>query len=374
MLFISSYQPETIKTNGVSKKLKYEIDTFKRFGIDVDFIEFINGNVYINSNGYRIFFIRMSSNYHKTFVSLYRKLKSDDRKYDIIYFRYEHISFSMISFFWQIKKKYKTLIIGELPTYMKKPYIELSLRGKFGFYLKKIMNEIIPKNLDYIVTFSDHSKIYNTKAINIENFVDVESIRLKRNFIKDKKECHLLVLAQLTPAHGVDLVIKGLNIYYSLHQKVKCYLHVVGNGNILEDLKQLTNKYSLEEYVTFYGALGGEELDSIVDRCDIGIGALAIFRKGSYKLSELKIREYTARGLPFVYNAYEPQIEGEFFCKKLPFKNEPINIKSIITFFLNFNYSEESLQKMRIFAKKEFTAEIQLAKVLDIIKKRKIKI
>jgi glycosyltransferase involved in cell wall biosynthesis len=369
LLFISSFNSDILQINGVAKKLYLEIKTFRDFGYSVDFIEIKNEGCYLHQENNLITYLCPFENgYHNTFILLYKILKSESLYYDVIYFRYEHISFSMLRFFRKMKNKNNTLIIGELPTYMKRPYKNSSLKIKIAFYVKKILNNYLPKQIDYIVTFSDHDKLFRTKTIKIENFIDIELIKKRKLKIKKQNTCNILTVAQLTPAHGIDLVIEGLYNYYKCSRLTKCYFHIVGNGNILQDLKNLVEKLGQQEHVIFYGALGGEALDAVFDKCDIGIGALAIFRKKSFKLSELKIREYTARALPFVYNSYEPQLNNEFFCKKIAFKNSPVDINEIVDFYNNFEYNENTSKQMREFAEENFTADVQLGKINNIIK------
>ncbi|WP_353101112.1 glycosyltransferase [Myroides odoratus] len=368
MLVISSLNPDLTDVNGVAKKIMLEINTFKSFGYQVDFVEISDKGVYINSYGIKNFCVQWSNSYHNTFANFYRYLKSKDQlDYDIVYFRYEHISFSMLNFFKKFKRLENKLVIGELPTFMNKPYSNDSLKNKLSFYIKRGLNLFLPKKIDFIVTFSEHKRLFRANTINIENFSEIEGLEVKKINTTPKNECHLLVLAQLTPAHGVDLVIRGLKEYYKKENTIKCFLHIVGNGSIQNSLKEEVLQLDLNSYVSFYGALGGESLNEVFDKCDIGIGALAIFRKGSYKLSELKIREYTARGLPFVYNAYEPQIQDCFFGFKIASVDEPTDIDKIVKFYSGFDYNQENLMLMRNFAKENFSAKKQLGIVNNVI-------
>lgn len=370
LLFISSFNSDIIQVNGVAKKLHLEIKTFREFGYSVDFIEIKNEGCYLHrEDNEKIFLCPFVKGYHNTFILLYRVLKKMQLLYNIIYFRYEHISLSMLSFFRELKKRNNTLIIGELPTYMGRPYKNSSLKIKIAFYVKRFLNNNLPKQIDYLATFSDHDKLFRIKTIKIENFIDLELIRVRNLRVKKKDICNIITVAQLTPAHGIDLVIKGLYNYYNRTRLTKCYFHIVGNGEIINDLKNQVEILGLQEYVIFHGTLGGKELDAVFDECDIGIGALAIFRKKSFKLSELKVREYTARCLPFVYNGYEPQLDNKFFCKKIAFRETPVDINEIVEFYNNFEYSEFTSNQMREFAEENFTASVQLDKINYIINK-----
>ena len=50
--------------------------------------------------------------------------------------------------------------------------------------------------------------------------------------------------------------------------------------------------------VTAHGVLGAREYRDILASCDVGLGTLALYRKGMREASPLKVREYLAHGLP----------------------------------------------------------------------------
>src|SRR5690554_4538684 len=103
LLFISSFNSDIIQVNGVAKKLHLEIQTFRDFGYSVDFIEINNDGCYLHKHNNEIIYLCSYENgYHNTFISLYKSLKKMPLFYNIVYFRYEHISLSMLSFFRKI--------------------------------------------------------------------------------------------------------------------------------------------------------------------------------------------------------------------------------------------------------------------------------
>jgi hypothetical protein len=53
----------------------------------------------------------------------------------------------------------------------------------------------------------------------------------------------------------------------------------------------LVNELDLNSYVIFHETKTGEDLDKIVDGCDIALGSLGNHRKGLYADSALKNRE-----------------------------------------------------------------------------------
>lgn len=373
ILFISSYDPTKLSFDGVCKKLKLEIETFKKLNKEVDYIEFNGDSIYLNFyNDERIFLCKKGRNIYETYSIIYKNLlKINLSVYYVIYFRYEHIGLNFFKFLKKFKKitLNKGVVVGELPTFVKYNFKKDNFKIFIKWFIKEKISLIFSNLIDYIVTFSDHKKIYNIETIRIDNFADVENLTLKDN-VKKANELHLLALAQLSPAHGFDRVIKGLYNYYKKENNVKVYLHIVGDGGEYTNvLKNLTKNMSLNTYVKFHGKLGGIELDNIFNLCNIGIGAIAVFRKGSDKVSELKIREYTSRGLPFIYNAKEILLKDKKFCKYVPFNESDINIDDLVVFSKSID--NKTSNDMRNFALKYFRADLQIKKIFDIVDRNK---
>lgn len=57
---------------------------------------------------------------------------------------------------------------------------------------------------------------------------------------------------------------------------------------------------SIPSNVLFHGLLAVKEYQSIMSQADVGIGTLALHRKGMHEASPLKVREYLAYGMPTI--------------------------------------------------------------------------
>lgn len=370
ILFISSLDisGNRKESDGVTKKILLQIRTFTELGYNVDYIYRLDSKAYLQHEGESIFLTNHNGVHYKTMTNVYRSLIKISRilHYDLVYIRYEGNNIPMWRFLSKIKNDNpETKIIAELPTFMKRWEPGTNLRGKIAFILHKIKDNLYRLPMDYIVTFDNHKKLFGYPTIQIENFADVEALPLKKNS-EEKGEFHILALAQMTPSHGFDRIIQGLYAYYQRNQNVSVILHLVGDGTILNQWQELTNRLSLERHVIFHGAMHGTELDQLFNKCNIGAASLAIFRKGCSKASELKIREYTSRGLPFFYSAEEPQIKDQKFCLKVPHNETPIDIKSIIDFYDSINWEKEKYI-MRNFAELNLSCQSQIKNILGII-------
>lgn len=358
LLYIGDYYTDKEKfiVSGVSKKIKSQILALEKRNLDVDYIHIQGDNIYLNRNKKDIRISDFMNSFYKSWSKMYKKLNKDYyERYDYIYIRHNYIGINLIKFLRR-QKKLGTKIILEFPTVSKKPEEGSGIKNKIAFYTKKLLNQFLRGNIDLIVTYSQDDKIYGIPTAKIENCIDVNSIpRIeKKEKIKDKR-IDLIGVALLTASHGYDRIIEGLNKYYSnALWNYEVYFHIVGDGKIKKSLEEKVKEYKIEKYVKFYGKVGGEKLDELFSKSDFAIGALATYRKKAMKCSELKIREYCARGIPFIYAAIEPYLEEhKEFCIKVKNNNDAIDINKIIDFCLNFDY-ENMPQKMRKFAIENF--------------------
>ena len=291
-------------------------------------------------------------------------------RYDVLYMRFEGATYKMKMFLKSLRKNNPHIkIFAEMPTYHTKWEPGSTFTGKIRFIVRHILNNIFSTEFDKIITFDNRNFIYHRPTLKIENFADVKALPLRKDtYIND--DIHLIAIARLTPSHGFDRVIIGLSEYYKDHpqHKVrKVYLHIIGDGHVKKMWEDLTTRLGLNNYVIFEGSKGTEEITQYVNRSQLAIACLAIFRKNCLKASELKIREYCARGLPFIYSSEEPILVGKRWCLKVPHNESPININRIIEFIELQNYNEVSLQ-MRNFALEYCTPESQLIKVINEMK------
>ena len=67
-----------------------------------------------------------------------------------------------------------------------------------------------------------------------------------------------------------------------------------------------------------YGLLSQNELSQMYPQMDIGIGTLALHRKGLQEACPLKVREYLAHGLPVIGAYTDPDCSGSPFFLELP--------------------------------------------------------
>ena len=369
LLFLSSLDitGDRAYYDGVTKKNLLEIRTFKKLGYVVEYIVRVENDVFlVDKEGCRVELTHYAGAFYKRMRRVYSALYDIYEVPDVIYVRYEGNSINMWRFLAKMKRKNPLIkIFAELPTYIGKWEPGTGFRGKLAFVVHRLKDIAYRMPIDYILTFDNHKKIFGYKTIQIENFADIEALPVKNNKENINGTFNILAMAMMTPSHGFDRIIKGIYEYYKNGGKRKICLHLVGKGKVENNWLVLADELGVRDSVVSHGLIYGKDLDNLFDVCHVGAGAIAIFRKKCQKASELKIREYTARCLPFFYSAEEPQIVQEKFCLKIPNNENPVDIQRVISFYNTVNESWVN-KKMRDFALKNFSSVPQLKKALEI--------
>lgn len=199
-------------------------------------------------------------------------------------------------------------------------------------------------------------KLNGRPAMNIVNGVDV-------NHYQEHKPCagttdiHLLALASMSHWQGYDRLILALAKDQS---DERVYVHMVGDDGdgSLKAWEKLSDELGTSNQVIFHGELHGDALDEIVEKCDIGIGGLGLYRKGQLTSMTLKVREYMARGLPFVYAVDDPMVPDDArFCLKLANDDSMIDMQQIIRFAKAAKINADVPAQMRSYAREHMSWE-----------------
>ena len=98
--------------------------------------------------------------------------------------------------------------------------------------------------------------------------------------------------------------------------------------------KELSEKYELQAHVVMEGAMHGEKLDALYEKCALGVDSLARHRSGISVLSSLKSREYGAKGIPIINSCKIDIIENDFpYLLQVPAEESSIDMEKVSEFF-----------------------------------------
>lgn len=333
LLYLSTWDFSNGESDGVCKKILAQIGVFENSGYQVDFIYIKDGLIVYREDGISRE-VGKVGNIKKTvaYLKIYHYIKN--KKYDWIYNRYG----MMDTFYFRVLKRLYfngARIMIEIPSY---PYQGERAKG-FLYYLMFKWDEWYGKKLkdivEIILTYSKHTEIFGIPTMQIMNGIEVDKVRPIEGGAKYDETIDLLVVANMQKHHGCERLLYGLKNYYLNGGKRKILCHFVGEGVEKAFYESIVKDEGLQNSVIFYGAKAGEELEQIYEKVDIGICSLGCYKKNAFISSELKSREYLAKGLPIVTGVTIDLFEenkGEYY---LEFENNSKNldIDQIVSFY-----------------------------------------
>ena len=357
----------SVKEIGVYKKINFQEKAMKKFN-DKVYRTYVEKNYfYIN----RVKLAKYSEGKGKI-LKIIRKLEVlfilkkinnyIEKKYiTVIYIRYYRTDLLFLYFLKTIKTKYKIKVILEIPTY---PYDNEVKSMDIGLLIDKIYRKKIYKYVDKIVTYSEDKVIWGIPCINISNGIDLEEVKMIKK--KQHEGFNFISVSNCSFWHGVDRFLYSLLQYRKNGGKEKIKFHIVGEGTEIPKLKKIVeDNIELQDIVIFYGFKAGEELDEIYNNSDIALGSLGFNRINLEKGSTLKMREYCAKGIPFVVGYNDTS-----FSKDLPFYYQVSNdeslldIEKIIEWYKSLKVTPEEIRK---YAEDNLTWDKQMKEVIDNI-------
>lgn len=288
---------------------------------------------------------------------------------DFLYIRKAHHDHSFIAFLKTIKKRMPDVkIIYEIPTYPYEKELKITI-GNFPNYLKdRIYRKELKKYVDRIVTFYNQEEILGVPTLCIMNGYDFSNLK-PASYCLREGEINLIEVSTTAFWHGYDRVIEGIHNYYQDGGTVDIKFHMVGPE--MDELKQMVEKYHLQEHVLLYGKKSGEELEAIYKKCCIGVDVLGGHRKDYPVSSSLKSREYAEKGLPVITSSpvdYLPKnYKYQMIC---PYDDSPINMESVVAFYEDvFGHSSvlQVASEIQTTAKKLCDFHVTLRPILEYV-------
>jgi Glycosyltransferase len=365
LLMLCSADILTENNLGIFNKMFGQAEAFTSYGVDVDFIYnklhfMILDKLYCNESvKYRP---SSTNDYYNKILNLISV-----NKYDAIYIRYQLSDYYFLQFLEKLKKiNLSKNIILDFPTY---PY-EYEITDKNILIKDNFFNKILCNYVSFGVCYNKVNSIHDIQVYPIGNGINLKNINLKNMTIKKTNRLDLIAVANVAFWQGYDRVIEGLKIYYdNNHLDCLVYFNIVGLGNDITRLTTLVHKYNLEKYIIFHGYKSGKDLDKLYDDCDIAMSTFGMYRKNMKDGAALKVREYCARGIPFVIGYEDLDFASDFkYALNVSNDDTIININSIIEFYNNVYKDKNLVSNMRKYAEENLTWEAKLRPVIEKIK------
>ncbi|OPJ59169.1 glycosyltransferase [Clostridium chromiireducens] len=363
-IYIAKVDDEYSLDIGVSKKILGEINAFRNIGNSIDYIRLKNKEIYMNNK-------KLGTTVTRYFAcrDIYKCIKKIKLDYDFAYLRYCRGNYNFLRII-KLLHRNGIKIVVEIPTYPYRSEIDKkSIKGVIDLTLDKIITPLLHKYVFRISVTSDDSDIFSIKTIGINNGIEIDRFPMVNHTNKSFNKINLVGIGNLAKWHGYDRVIEGLNDYYKdninkCNEEVNFY--IIGEGSEKNNLRELTEKYKLNDYVHFLGAKNGEELDHIFDEMDIGVSSLALYRAGGGH-DPIKSKEFLARGIPIILGYKDRLINmGLPYIFEIEENDKSVDIKVLLEKYKNtHNISSEEIRE---YAKENLTWEFQMKKIIVELK------
>jgi glycosyltransferase involved in cell wall biosynthesis len=246
--------------------------------------------------------------------------------------------------------------------------LSMTLPGRILYPVMKRNARKVLENIDAVLGVTSEITGYelalagrNVPSLTMTNSIDVEGCP-KRNYRHSADIIRLLYVgSNTTDWHGLDRVLKGMADYQG---NLKLELHIAGDAGY--SIQKLVRTLKLTDHVVFHGYTTGKSLDSLFDISDLAIGTLGMHRKKLSQGSTLKVREYMARGIPFMIS-YEDEdlFPGLPYVFTAPPDESPIDMHAVIRFAYElYEISGNGLSgQMRAYALEHMDYRVKVRKL-----------
>jgi glycosyltransferase involved in cell wall biosynthesis len=279
-------------------------------------VAFHNGNI-VNNFEYK---------YPRYFRALFlRNLYSwifmfkNRKKYDFILQR--HMMFDPFVLFFGF------FINNRVSIYHSKTVEELKLirkgwKGNVASFFERITGRVNAKICKAIVGVTPEIAQYICETHHVEkrrifypNGIDLNEIKTLKDGRSDDINA-AFVCGTFNPWHGLEEFVSLSSFSNPISKKI--IIHLI--GGLTNEQKRLVNQFCISNiHFVYHGYLDKCDYLSILDRCDFGIGSLALHKENLNEATTLKVREYLAMGLPVVANHKDSALPEDFpYFYKVP--------------------------------------------------------
>lgn len=312
--------------------------------------------------------------------AIFNFLKSKAFQTDIFYLRYPGASKGL----YQIAKKFGSKIVSEHQSNEVAEIKSFKNQHPFGlkiskliswylYYYLPILNEnkwgiLFAQKINSIVTITNELANYQRFKGCQNVIVSANGIGVKdydtRSINKFNGTLKLLFLKGTSSNagwNGISRLIDSIDKFEGISNEIK----VIICGHLIE------GEIPQRNYIEHKGYLKKEELNQLFDQVHIGVSTLALYKKDLQEAAVLKTREYTARGLPFIYAYSDPDLDEDSkeFALKFPNDSSFIDIQKVIDFAHKTLEDNAIPQKMRKYAEQHLDFEIKMNELYLELKK-----
>lgn len=317
--------------SGVAAKIRGQISALEALPARIELVHPTGESILVDGQPWKSYGKGRLAKRWTYYFRFYVELAKRTRELDFVYIRYQGCSPIFLWMLRQLRREHPGLaVIIEVPSY---PFHTeaRSLREHIFMRVDRATRCQLRRYVDRIVTFSKEGSIFGIQTIETDNGVDIDRVSIAPRSPSDQR-LHLLGLANLSFWHGYDRVLAGLARYRALGAKRGVFFDIVGTGTELERLQALSSELGLTDCVKFWGPRQGKALDEIMAQAHVGISSIGMHRL-KVDTSNIKSREFCARGLPFVIGYPDRDFySGLPFVMHIPPDESPLDIEGLVQF------------------------------------------
>ena len=225
---------------------------------------------------------------------------------------------------------------------------------------------------DTCVGYDDRDSYRGMKVIPQVNGVDMYRNPLSKTADctdKYKDSCVMTVVGNLGKWGGYERVIRGINEYYENGGKRNLEFNIIGSGEEYYFYKSLIETLKVCAYVHLIGPVRSQKvLNDYYDKTDIAVGMMGAYKGCAHleKGSNIKMREYCARGIPIIYGYNDVGFSGdEEYLLRFPNNDSVIDINEVIALHDRVMLNRNAIaKKMRRYIGENYTWDLILKPVI----------
>jgi glycosyltransferase involved in cell wall biosynthesis len=367
--------------SGYKQKLFGQIKAFHEAGINMEIISLgsepqvmlTNPNVGAALSEVLVTFKRIPFNNRiQIFLAAAKYIKKN--KSSVIYIRHFLTDPLFILFLAYIKLTTKKIVVlSEVPTY---PYDHIkeftaSFKSRLMLFVDQICRTSLRCLFSRIISIGYSADIFRIKTISIGNGIDVSHYKLRDNPRNSASRLKIIGVGYLKEYHGYDRLLETVKkSLLSNNQTSAIEFHIVSPTTpALIRLRREVEMANLSSHFIFHGHKVGRELDEVFEQCQLAIASLAWHRVGVERHSNLKTREYMARGIPFLYAGIDDQLPDDFeYANRVSSDEMPIDVEALLKFANQMSLDERCSAEMRNYAVQRMSWSVALLPVIEYIK------
>lgn len=237
------------------------------------------------------------------------------RQYDVVLCRHMAFDPFALLFSWFIRNRASVHHAKEMEELL---LIRPGLQGQLASRLERLAGAISAKTAAGIIGVTEDIRQYELAVRKVDkpsyvypNGIFFPGFQPAPDHRSPSVVNAVFICENFASWHGLDLLIDAASAYQPIEKDPRLNIHLIGSLTDAQ-VAQINAANSVNDIFVVHGSLLAKDYEPIMSVCDIGIGSLALSRKGLQEAATLKVREYLAIGLPVFSGHKDVAIPDDF--------------------------------------------------------------